>query len=378
MRIGLVCPYAWDVPGGVQAHVRDLAETLLMLGHTVSVLTPVEDDEATLPPYVVSSGGVLKVPYNGSVARLSFHPKAANKVRRWLKNGAFDVVHIHEPVAPSTSVLALIQTKEEPIVGTFHTSMIRSRGLEFWRPSLQPFLEKVVARIAVSHAARRYIVEHVGGGVILIPNGVSVAHFATAEPFPGWPSGQAASDGGDIGFLGRIDEPRKGLPVLLAAFSTLLTARPRARLLVAGPGDVGEVTKELDPLVLAQVEFLGMVSEVDKARALRSVDIYCAPNTGGESFGIVLLEAMAAGAPVVASDLDAFRRVLDDGTAARLFPAEDAAALAKALESLLSDGDARAELSRHGADVVRRYDWPVVASAIVDVYETVIAAAPRP
>lgn len=377
MRIGIVCPYAWDVPGGVQAHVRDLAETLQTLGHTVSVLTPVEDDETPLPSYVVSSGGVLKVPYNGSVARLSFHPKAAAKVRRWLKNGAFDVVHIHEPVAPSTSVLALVQTKDEPIVGTFHTSMIRSRGLEFWRPSLQPFLEKIVARIAVSHAARRYIVEHVGGGVILIPNGVSVAHYAAAEPLPGWPSGLTDAGGGDIGFLGRIDEPRKGLPVLLAAFALLLAARPHARLLVAGPGDVEEVCADLDPAVRSRIEFLGMVSEADKARALRSVDIYCAPNTGGESFGIVLLEAMAAGAPVVASDLDAFRRVLDNGTAALLFPAEDASALAKALDSLLSDAAARAALTRRGADVVRQYDWPVVASAIVDVYETVIAASPR-
>ncbi|MEO6711871.1 MAG: glycosyltransferase family 4 protein, partial [Mycobacteriales bacterium] len=331
----------------------------------------------SLPAYVVSSGGVLKVPYNGSVARLSFHPKAAAKVRRWLKNGEFDVVHIHEPVAPSTSVLALLQIKDEPIVGTFHTSMIRSRGLEFWRPSLAPFLAKIVARIAVSHAARRYIVEHVGGGVILIPNGVSVTHFSQAEPLPGWPSGAAALDGGDIGFLGRIDEPRKGLPVLLAAFGTLLETRPNARLLVAGPGDVDEVTEDLDPAIRARITFLGMVSEVDKARALRSVDIYCAPNTGGESFGIVLLEAMAAGAPVVASDLDAFRRVLDDGSAARLFPAEDAGALAKALDGLLEDPGARAELTERGSDVVRRYDWPVVASAIVDVYETVIAATPR-
>jgi phosphatidylinositol alpha-mannosyltransferase len=377
VRVGLVCPYAWDVPGGVQAHVRDLAETLQQLGHTVSVLTPVEDDEAALPEYVVSSGGVLKVPYNGSVARLSFHPKAAAKVRRWLKQGAFDVVHIHEPVAPSASVLALIQTKDEPIVGTFHTSMIRSRGLEFWRPSLQPFLEKIVARIAVSHAARRYIVEHVGGGVILIPNGVSVANYATAQPFPGWPSGSAETDGGDIGFLGRIDESRKGLPVLLAAFTSLLETRPNARLLVAGPGNVEDITQGVDPAVLARIEFLGKVSEVDKARALRSVDIYCAPNTGGESFGIVLLEAMAAGAPVLASDLDAFRRVLDDGTAGRLFPAEDPAALAKALDDLLDDAAARAELTRRGNDVVRRYDWPIVAAAIVGVYETVIAATPR-
>ncbi len=376
MRVGLVCPYAWDVPGGVQAHVRDLAETLQELGHSVSVLAPLEDDEADVPPYLVSAGGILKVPYNGSVARLAFHPKAAAKVRRWLRAGQFDVLHIHEPVAPSASVLALLASSKEPIVGTFHTSMGRSRGLEFWRPSLQPFLEKIVARIAVSQAARRYIVEHVGGGVIVIPNGVSVARFAQAKPLDGWPSGRADQDGGDIGFLGRIDESRKGLPVLLDAFATLLERRPAARLLVAGPGDVAEVSEKIPAPVLERIEFLGLVSEQDKARALRSVDVYCAPNTGGESFGIVLLEAMAAGAPVVASDLDAFRRVLDDGSAGRLFAPEDSAALATTLDQLLADSAERDRLRARGADVVRRYDWPVVAGAIVDVYETVIATKP--
>lgn len=376
MRVGLVCPYAWDVPGGVQAHVYDLAETLIAMGHDVSVLAPLEDDEAAVPPYVVSAGGVLKVPYNGSVARLAFHPKAAAKVRRWLRDGEFDVLHIHEPVAPSASVLTLWAASREPIVGTFHASMDRSRGLDFWRPALQPALEKIVARIAVSRAARRYIVEHVGGGVIMIPNGVSIARFAHGDRLPGWPAGAADAGGGDIGFLGRIDEPRKGLPVLLAAFERLLRDRPAARLLVAGPGDVDEVARELPQQVRERVHFLGQVSEEDKARAYRSVDVFCAPNVGGESFGIVLLEAMAAGAPIVASELDAFRRVLDDGEAGELFPIGDSAALAVALDRVLGDPLRRAALRDRGTAAVRRYDWPVVAEAIVHVYETVVTAAP--
>jgi phosphatidylinositol alpha-mannosyltransferase len=358
------------------AHVRDLAETLITLGHDVSVLAPVEDDDAELPRYVHSAGGVLKIPYNGSVARLAFHPKAAAKVRRWLRDGEFDVLHIHEPVAPSASVLTLWAAGREPIVGTFHASMDRSRGLDFWRPALQPALEKIRARIAVSPAARRYLVEHVGGGVVLIPNGVAVAHYSGAAPLPGWPAGSTAAGGGDIGFLGRIDESRKGLPVLLQAFDRLLVARPHARLLVAGPGSVDNVADDLPDRVRNRITFLGRLSEDDKARAYRSVDVFCAPNTGGESFGIVLLEAMAAGAPIVASDLDAFRRVLDGGTAGELFPVGDAGALAGTLDRLLADPGRRSELCARGEQVVRRYDWPVVAEAIVAVYETVLTAAP--
>jgi phosphatidylinositol alpha-mannosyltransferase len=169
-----------------------------------------------------------------------------------------------------------------------------------------------------------------------------------------------------------------GLPLLSAAFPALLDRRPAARLLVAGPGDVDDVTEKIPAAVLDRIVFLGKVSETDKARALSSVDIYCAPNTGGESFGIVLLEAMAAGAPVVASDLDAFRRVLDDGAAGRLFALDDAAALVTTLDELLADPVERERLRARGSDVVRRYDWPVVAGAIIDVYETVIAAKPVP
>jgi phosphatidylinositol alpha-mannosyltransferase len=305
----------------------------------------------------------MPVPYNGSVARLSFGPLSATRVRRWLRNGEFDVLHIHEPLAPSVSVLALWSARG-PVVGTFHASVERSRALLAAKRGLEPALEKINARIAVSPAARRYVVEHLGGSVVLIPNGVDVARFASAEPLPGWPG-----DGGAVGFLGRIDEPRKGLQVLLEAFALMA---PSVRLLVAGPGDVDDVARDLAQSVRERVTFLGQVSEEDKARFFHSIDVYCAPNTGGESFGIVLIEAMAAGAPIVASDLDAFRRVLDDGDAGELVPPEDPAALAAVLADLLAAPARRRAVAARASALVRRYDWPAIAAAIVGVYETVV------
>ena len=360
MKVGLVCPYTWDVPGGVQAHVRDLAQALIAEGHEVDVCSPADDD-AVLPPWVTSMGRAMPVPYNGSVARLSFGPVSARRVRKWLKANDFDVLHIHEPFAPSVSVLALWSTRL-PVVATFHASVERSRALLAAKAGLQPALEKIHARIAVSPAARRYVVEHLGGSVVLIPNGVDVARFASATPLEGWPGSSGA-----VGFLGRIDEPRKGLDVLLAAMSSV----PDARLLVAGPGDPSDV--EVPESVVDRVTFLGLVSEEDKARFFHSVDVYVAPNTGGESFGIVLIEAMAAGAPVVASDLDAFRRVLDDGDAGELFETGNAPALAEVLNGLLADSARRRAMAKRAAAVVRRYDWPAIADAIVGVYETVLA-----
>ncbi len=369
MRVGIVCPYSWDIPGGVQAHIRDLAEALYGLGHQVSVLAP-GDDDIPVPPYVVTAGRSVPVRYNGSVARLQFGPVSAARVRRWLTEGQFDVLHVHEPVAPSLSLLAVMLARG-PIVATFHTATERSRFLEAAAGLLQPFLEKIGGRIAVSPAARKVQVEHLGGDAVEIPNGVAVANYADAAPLPEYPRA-----GGTVGFIGRYDEPRKGMPVLLSALARLAPLRPGLQLLVAGRGDAGELLAGLPPELAGRVELLGQVSEVDKARMLHSVDLYCAPNTGQESFGIILLEAMAAGAPIVASDLDAFVRVLDGGRAGRVFRTGDAADLATALAELLDDPDRRVALARHGAEVVRRYDWPVVAQRVVQVYETVAAARP--
>jgi phosphatidyl-myo-inositol alpha-mannosyltransferase len=368
MRIGIVCPYTWNVPGGVQQHVRDLAETLIDLGHRVSVISAADDD-VPLPAYVVPAGRAVPVPYNGSVARLSFGFVSASRVRRWVRDGDFDVLHVHEPAAPSLSLLAC-WVATGPIVATFHTANPRSRVLHAAEPMLQSALEKITARIAVSEAARRTLVEHLGGDAVLIPNGVAIRKFAKADPLPGWPG-----QGGALGFLGRFDEPRKGLPILLRAFGEMAPQRPGLRLLIAGRGDADDVLDRVDAGVRDRVVMLGMVSEEDKARVLHSVDVFCAPNTGGESFGIVLAEAMAAGAPIVASEIEAFRKVLRGGQAGELFAVGDPGELARAAGRLLDDPQRRASLSAAAADAVRAYDWPVVARDVVRVYETVVSGA---
>ena len=250
MKIGITCPYTWDVPGGVQAHVRDLAETYLELGYDVSVITPV-DDEANLPPYAVSAGKAVALPYNGSVSRVLLGVRSGARVRRWLRESELDVLHVHEPTAPSVSLLACMHA-DGPIVATFHTSNPRSRALIAARGVLQPSFEKIRARIAVSEAARRTVVEHLGVDAVLIPNGVSVRTFADAEPLPGY-----GPDGRTVAFLGRIDEPRKGLAVLLAALPELIERVPDARLVVAGPGDVENVRAGLDPALRDRVTCSG-------------------------------------------------------------------------------------------------------------------------
>jgi phosphatidylinositol alpha-mannosyltransferase len=202
-----------------------------------------------------------------------------------------------------------------------------------------------------------------------IPNGVAVAKFASAAPLPGWPG-----EGGALGFLGRFTEPRKGFPLLRTAYVTLARQRPGLRLLVAGPGDRDELFEEIPPELHDRVEFLGLVSEADKARMLCSVDVYVAPNTGGESFGMILTEAMAAGAAIAASDLDAFRRVLDGGRAGALFPNGDAVALTTLLGELLDDSPRRAELASCARTVVATFDWPSVANRVLEVYATAIEA----
>ncbi|MGN6087972.1 MAG: glycosyltransferase family 4 protein [Actinomycetales bacterium] len=368
MRIGIVCPYSFDVPGGVQFHVRDLAEHLLERDHDVSVLIPADDD-AELPSYVVPAGRAVPVPYNGSVARLSFGPLSAARVRKWLGEGGFDVLHVHEPASPSLSLLAC-WAANGPTVGTFHTSITRSRAMVAAYPILIPTLDKLSARIAVSEDARRTLVDHLGGDAVVIPNGVYVDRFAAARPRPEWRGGDGDT-GGTLGFIGRLDEPRKGLPTLLGALEHIVERRPHVRLLVAGRGDAEEALEKASPAVREAVHYLGQVSEADKAALLATVDAYVAPNLGGESFGIILVEAMAAGAPVVASDLSAFRRVLDDGALGRLFPTGDERALADTLLDLLSDDAERARLRVAGSDGVRRYDWSVVADDVLAVYETV-------
>jgi len=367
MRIGMVSPYSFDVPGGVQNHIMDLAEALIGLGHEVSVLAPADED-ADLPPYVVAAGRAVPLPYNGSVARIAFGPVSTARVRRWLSRGQFDVLHVHEPMTLSLSLLAVLSARG-PVVATFHTAMTRSRALSAAQGLLQLVVEKITARIAVSELARKVQVEHLGGGAVEIPNGVAMAKFADAAPLAGWPG-----EGGAIGFLGRFTEPRKGFDILRTAFVALARQRAGLRLLVAGPGDADDLYDEIPADLRDRVTFLGLVSEPDKARMLRSVDIYVAPNTGGESFGMILTEAMAAGTAIAASDLDAFRRVLDGGRAGELFPTGDPDALTALLGALLDDPARRTALAEAAGVTVAAFDWPGVAQRVLEVYATAIEA----
>ena len=364
MRIGIVCPYSWDIPGGVSAHVADLAEALIRMGHHVSVLAPAEFDEL-LPDYVVSTGKPRAVKYNGSVARLSFGPIAARKVSKWIEDGEFDVLHVHEPLAPSLSVLACWAAKG-PIVATWHSSMDKSRMMLTLSKLAQTAMEKVSARIAVSEAARTTLIKHVGGDAVVIPNGVDTSVFTNVKPMFGWPGANQS-----IVFLGRGDEPRKGLAVLVDAYPEIRRHHPNIRLLIAGPGESADTLKKLSREDRASVTVLGMVAHQDKASVLASGTIYVAPNTGGESFGIVLLEAMASGTPVVASDLEAFKRVLDNGKAGMTFENENSADLARVVSELLSNAIRCSELSAKGKLRAAEFDWSVVAERIIGVYESI-------
>lgn len=366
----MVCPYSLAVPGGVQNHALALARALRAAGHHVEVLAPAGEDA---PPAdcVTSAGRSVSIPYNGSMVPLSFGLMSFARVRRWLRDHEFDVLHVHEPTAPSLSLLALA-VAEGPVVATHHAATARSRALTAVRSMLQPQLEKITARIAVSPSARRVLVEHLGGDAVEIPNGVDVGAFAAAAPLPGYPR-----DGGTVGFVGRYDEPRKGMPVLLDAARLLARTSPGLRLLVLGRGDAAALRRQAGPDLADRLELLGVADEATKASALHSMDVCCAPNLDGESFGMVLTEAMAAGTPVVASDLDAFRRVLDGGRAGLLVARGDAGELATALRGLLADGPSRAALAAAGRDRVAALDWPVVAGQVLRVYESAVAADPR-
>lgn len=367
MKIGMLCPYSFDVPGGVQAHVVELAEVFLRRGHYVRVLAPAGRD-TELPPYVDSAGPALSLPYNGSVSRINFSPKGYQRMRRWVEVNEFDVLHVHEPNSPSLSMLSLM-CFTGPIVTTFHTATTKSLWLSTFDSILRPYRERICGKIAVSELARRWQMESLGNDAVEIPNGTNTAHFAQAEPLDGYPR-----EGKSVMFLGRFDEPRKGIDILMRALPRITERFPDVKVLVVGGGNERALVRRAGELA-RHLEFLGMVDDQTKASALRSADVYVAPNLGGESFGIVLVEAMAAGAAVVASDLVAFSRVLDGGRAGRLVATGSPTALADAVIELLSDDEERAALVARGRERARLYDWSRVADQIERVYETVTYGA---
>ena len=368
LRIGLVCPYSWDFPGGVQNHVRDLAEFLISNGHYVEVLAPATESE-DLPDYVVSAGRAISIPYNGAVARVLFGVGANSRVRSWINDGDFDLLHLHEPAIPSLSLLAC-WAGEGAMVGTFHAAAKYQKAIFAIGPILEPVIEKLSARIAVSESARLTLTAHLETDAIVIPNGIYADNYRNGSSHPQW-------QGNTIGFLGRFEEDRKGLPVLLDALPIISRFIPDIRVLIAGPGDSEEVLAKVDPQLRHRVEFLGKISEEDKADFLASVSLYIAPNTGGESFGIILAEAMAGGAAVVASDIPAFADVLGHGQYGALFESENSENLAKVIIDLLRDEAKRKELAAAGAVHAQRFDWGQVGEEIFEVYELAMVSGQK-
>jgi len=359
-RIGIVCPYGWDTPGGVQSHVRDLAEYLIREGHFVSVLAPAIDDE-NLPEYVTSAGRPIAIPYNGAVARVLFGPIAFSRVRHWISQGDFDVLHLHEPAIPSISLLAC-WAAEGPLVGTFHAAAKRQKMTFAVAPFLEPVIEKLNARIAVSEAARETLTEHLDTDAIVVPNGIYASLYRDGRLDARW-------TGNTLGFIGRFEEPRKGLSVLIGALPEIIAEIPDVKIFVAGPGDSADTLKDMQPSLRSRFTFLGRISEEEKANFLASVGLYIAPNTGGESFGIILAEALAAGASVVASDISAFDSLLGHGEFGTLFESENSHDLAKKVISLLKDATGRRAIAERGKQYAQAFDWEVVADKIYDVYQ---------
>ncbi|HEY5783591.1 MAG TPA: glycosyltransferase family 4 protein [Microlunatus sp.] len=366
LRIGLVCPYSFDRPGGVQNHVLGLARALRELGHHPAVLAP--GDLPALDPELdfTSAGPALPVPYNGSIARVSFGPVTAGRVRRWLRDGEFDLVHLHEPITPSISLQAL-GFAETPVVATYHTATPRSRTMQVAGDALRRLIEKIDAGIAVSEPARDVVVRHLGRDPLVIPNGFDHASFLADPPPVGpWRGG----DRPRITFLGRLDEPRKGLPVLLAALPAIRAAIGEVEVCLAGHG-----TPPARAAALKGCRVFGGIDETAKRDLLARTDVFVAPQVARESFGIVVLEALAAGAEVVASDLPAFVDLLrgPEGHAlGGLFRRGDAADLAAAVAAVLRD-DVRRQPNARSQTL--RYDWARVAPAIAQVYAAVASGS---
>ncbi|MGN0094666.1 MAG: glycosyltransferase family 4 protein [Corynebacterium sp.] len=374
MKIGMVCPYSFDEPGGVQIHALDLCTELIRRGHEVSLIGPGGED-ADVPDFVELGGGAIPIPYNGSVARLAFGPSTWRHLGDWIDRHDFDVVHIHEPNSPSYSMITLAKA-DGPIVATYHASASESLILRIFLPVLRPFLERIQGGIAVSEEARRWQVEMLSGDPVLIPNGVDTATYREADPMPALDPTRPR-----IMFLGRFTESRKGFPLLMRALPAIVRDIPDVEVVVVGGGDTGELIQSLRKAGVSYVEgvgesdatvrLLGRLSEADKAAALAASDVYVAPNTGGESFGIVLVEAMAAGTAVVASDIPAFAAVTDHGYAGRLFSNGSRRELARAVTTVLTDSDARELLVNRGHERSRDFDWDRVTTQVERVYEAV-------
>ncbi len=361
MKIGIVSPYAYPRPGGANSYIRESYEELRRLGHEVRIITAPWGDD---PPAqdVIRIGRALAVPYNGSIGRITLSLRLEWLVNRMLRREQFDVIHHHEPLVPFLS-MQILDRATCPNVATFHA--FGGFSLSYWvgRPIGEHYMRKLDARIAVSSAARHFVSRYFPGDYRIIPNGVDVDFYSSARPFPEYRDGKV-----NIVFVGRAEQ-RKGALYLLRAYAALKRTHPDTRLILVSAGPhLGELRRFVRREGLEDVLFAGRVSDHDKARFLATADIFCAPSTGQESFGIVLLEAMAAGRPVIASDIHGYKRVVQRNVTGLLVEPKDPDALCSALQRLVADPAMRERMGRAGADRATEFDWPHVTAQLVDVY----------
>lgn len=363
MRIALACPYAWDAPGGVQVHVRQLGEELRRRGHEVLVLAPATDRPGE--SWVRGVARPVAVPFNGAVAPIAPWP---GRTIGELRSFHPDVVHAHEPFAPSTGMWATLAARA-PVVATFHTYSERSRALAVAAPALRLVWRRIALPIAVSGAAAEFAGRHFAGAFRIVPNGIDVERFASATP-------AELPEGDRILFVGRL-QPRKGFGDAVRAFALLAPRFPGASLVVVGEGAERTALDDLAPGLRARVRMLGVPPYDELPRYHAAAEVFVAPNTGGESFGLVLAEAMAAGLPVVASDIPGFREVVRDGVEGLLVPPRDPQALAAAVARVLGDRSLARRLGEAGRRRADRYRWDRVADEIERAYRDAIAAGAR-
>ena len=367
MRVALVSPYDFAYPGGVTNHIANLAHQLIGMGHQVSILTPLSNIRVQdLREYVVPLGRPIPIRSGGSIARISLSAWLAPKIRSHLNNGKFDIVHLHEPLAPLVP-LGVLYLSNAVNVGTFHAYHGSQRWYRVLYPILKPAFGRLHGRIAVSEAARQMNNRVFPAHYDIIPNGIDLPHFANASPMEEFSDGKA-----NIVFVGRKDK-RKGLQYLVEAYSHLKWSFPDIRLIVVGPGRVPlRLQRFISKNKVKDIVFTGSVPYADLPRYYHSADIFCAPNTGKESFGIVLLEAMAAAKPLVATNIDGFRCVVSHGEQGLLVPPRDSRALADALTILLRNPSLRKRMGDRGRRDVEQYDWKQVANRVVDYYNALL------
>ena len=366
MRVALACPYAWDDPGGVQVHVRELAEHLQAREHDVLVLAPTR--AASSESWVVSVGRPVDIPYNASNAPIDPRPWSRRLVRHTLATFGPDVVHAHQPMVPSTGLWATLEARA-PVVGTFHSGATRARLYDLAAPVLRRAAARLAVRIAVSERAAAFERERIAGDFRVIANGVDVDRWANADPAD-------LGEGRKLLFVGRLDA-RKGFPIAIAAFERLAAGRDDLRLVVVGDGPERAAVDTLPTMLRARVTMLGAVPNVELPPIHAACDLYLGPSTGGESFGIVLVEAMAAGLPVVASDTPGYDEVITDGVDGLLVPPGDPAALAEAAGRLLDEPELAARLIGAGRTRARAFAWGTVIERIEDAYrDALVIGAP--